>query len=470
MSITSFAIWFRCFWNVICPDWWTIGIWVVPIVVCAVFLWIYSQNQVKLQTGTLIEVGKRWQWIGYGIIAAVTLLFLVEILVIHACSRPIVANRSKPQASELQTLLRANEIYFNKLFQNGHDKFKGQFSKFRNDIVKNDSFSIKEDITYADARKLAWEKEFSSCLAANSNVNVKLPKLYSDTSDSNMKRLVGEMTMKRTGYLDGDERKLFNTALFAEFAKPEYKDVLPRLAAELKKNIANRQFNLSQFTNDDSTLWSQFAAGVNNNKGHIAEDTIRSWANQDAAMVANVFKQKASAIAKDKATFNDLLPGARNEFVYLLNKYRDKCFAPENIQEILKESLRKVNSDPDFAGLKDNQMFNERKEAFWREVNGLMLQRWREDLDINFIRGLEEKRDLLFSDDKSDQNSLTARWMNLFNLNKSLTQLLNIANILHNIFWLVVIFIVVLLVFILRGKKICNMGKRERIEKKLAKN
>ena len=123
MSITSFAIWFRCFWNVICPDWWTIGIWVVPIVVCAVFLWIYSQNQVKLQTGTLIEVGKRWQWIGYGIIAAVTLLFLVEILVIHACSRPIVANRSKPQASELQTLLRANEIYFNKLFQNGYDKF-----------------------------------------------------------------------------------------------------------------------------------------------------------------------------------------------------------------------------------------------------------------------------------------------------------------------------------------------------------
>ena len=459
MSISNLGIWFLCFWEVICPNWWTLAMIVAAVLVFVLAKVIYGGKQVG-NKGAMDQVGKRWQMIGYIIIVAAIAIYAVEMIAIHTMTAKIVADSKKPQIIELQNLLRVAELDINRLQQANFDKLKrhDQLARF-----VDQNYKYKSEIPLATARKLDLERKFSKHLS--NNADLKLPKLYNESSDRALKNLAEKFVLKNLGYSataadDATKYNNFKTASFNEFANPEYKDTINKLKKALKEKFADRKFRVGGYTTDNTTTWTAFKKIKSTG---YAENLQAAWARDEMEILDEVFNQRASSDSSNKMTFGALLPDIKNELAAALRKTREKCFSQEMQDEISKKAFEACEASPGFGNLS----LAEKKNRFFQETNRIMSEMWRDEYMPN--TDLKGQEYLLYGNDKSDLNNLLKKLPNIFNFNKHLSALLNVANFVLNFFWLLVIVIVVLFVFINRGKQIRNMGKVETIKSKIAR-
>lgn len=457
--MSNLGIWFLCFWEVICPNWWTLAMIVVAGLVFVLAKIIYGGKQVG-NKGAMDQVGKRWQMIGYVIIAAAIVIYAVEMLTIHTMTVKIVADSQKPQINELQNLLRVAELDINRLQKTNIDKLK-RYDKLARFVDQN--YKYRSEIPLATARKLDLERKFSQHLA--NNADLKLPKLYNESSDRALKNLAEKFVLKNLGYSataadDAAKYNNFKTASFNEFANPEYKDAINKLKKALKEKFADREFKLARYVSDNTTTWPAFKKI--RSKGY-SDHLLETWKNDEMEMLDEVFNQRASSNSSNKMTFGALLPDIKNELAAALRKTREKCFSQETQDDISKRAVEACEASPGFGNLS----LEEKKARFFQETNRIMAEIWREEYMPN--TNLTGQEYLLYGNDKSDLSNLLKKLPNIFNFNKHLSALLNAANFVLNFFWLLVIVIVVLFVFINRGKQIRSMGKVETIKSKIAR-
>ena len=142
---------------------------------------------------------------------------------------------------------------------------------------------------------------------------------------------------------------------------------------------------------------------------------------------------------------------------------RERAFSAENLNKIQRDAIEACEAQDGFSKLS----FDEQKQLFWNYINLSLEKAWRNEFIAK--ADLKGQEDLLFRNDNSDFSKLRKDRPDFISFNEGMITLLAIAGWLINLFWLVVIALVVLFVFIIRSNQIIQSGSEQNIKNRIIK-
>lgn len=457
MNTEYLMIVLKGFWEVICPDWWTLGLLIAALLAFAAMKIVYSRSRVSSKNA-LQQVGKRWQMAGVIILLAGLLIYVAELLITHNMYGNIVANLDSPADVDLIFSLNKNQYDFARHCRRNQARMKKEAEV---EAVK-DEYSVPVLMSIAERKQLMLARKYSQLLRKTGN-----QRFYPAAADSPnhlQKYTVVARLLREYKYLgENDERRRQLVKLAGEeFIAPENQGAVKKLEAMLRDEFTRDTFNTFYWTTPAKD-WQGFSRNTSKNlvENGTADARDEIIANNTARLAA-LFGRKIQPDNPDSATYERYLKSIRQKMDNRLRIEMIKMFDTDNIWEIRLKVIAELEKDPAFRKMKFKEQLVRFNNAFGDELG----KQWKARAEgvINDFFSDWETEALFYNNDQVSFNNLSATGRAL---NSRLLALYKISNYLHDFFWLLVLAIIVLIVFWLRGAKIVRAGNPRIVKNKI---
>ncbi len=459
MSLNYLGIWFRCFIDVITPNYYTLGMLVAALAVFGIMRIVYSSKQVSEQSA-LKQVGQRWRNVGFIIMIAVAVIYIAECVIMYTSNVNIIANKEEPKDAEFELLLKVTENDFALLRARNKKKLETQEVTW--DSLR-ENYELRDTVTLADIKQIELAKKF--------NDNVKgtaLGRFYAmphALNDRQTKVDAATQLVALLKYKAGNSRaEQLNTCSDKLFTDPRYATVIEDFKVKLRE----------KFDKDNSYGFEYFSVNGKKYDG-TGEGTFENLAktenmSADANSISCYHQERmllevlnSPATEDGTETYAQLFgDDFKKDFVQSIRKAHWQTLGnPKDIGTIVRKAADAVKKAESFQNKSDKEKIDEVLKRTNAELGKIWKKNLETEIVINHMAGKEK---LLYI---ADEYNYTLLKQNEKNLNQNLVTLLNISVWLTNLFWLVLIYLIVLFAFILRGSKIISLGDLQKIKNKI---
>ena len=470
MSLNYLGIWFRCFIDVITPNYYTLGMLVAALAVFGIMRYVYSSKQVSEQSA-LKQVGQRWRNVGFVIMIAVAVIYIAECVIMYTSNVNIIANKEEPKDAEFELLLKVTENDFAMIRARNKKKLETQEVTW--DSLR-ENYELRDTVTLADVKQIELSKKFS-----NNVKGTALGRFYAmphALNDRQTKVDAAAQLAALLKYKAGSPRaEQLNICSDKLFTDPRYATVIEDFKVKLQEKFdKDNSYGFEYFTGKvtdpitgktteeydyDGTGKGTFE-DLAQTKMMSADEKIISCDRQER-MLLEVLNSPATEDGTE--TYAQLFGNDfKKDFVQSIRKAHQKTLSnPDKIGEIVRTAAKAVKGAKSFNNKSDKEKIDEVLKRTNAELGKIWKKNLETEIVINHMAGKEK---LLYM---ADDYNYTLLKQNEKNLNQNLVTLLNISVWLTNFFWLVLIYLIVLFAFILRGSKIISLGDLQKIKNKI---
>ena len=459
MSLNYLGIWFRCFIDVITPNYYTLGMLVAALAVFGIMRIVYSSKQVSEQSA-LKQVGQRWRNVGFIIMIAVAVIYIAECVIMYTSNVNIIANKEEPKDAEFELLLKVTENDFAMLRARNKKKLETQEVTW--DSLR-ENYELRDTVTLADIKQIELAKKF------NNNVKgTALGRFYAmphALNDRQTKVDAATQLVALLKYKEGNPRaEQLNTCSDKLFTDPRYATVIGDFKVKLQEKFAkDNSYGFDCFT-INGKKYDGTGEGTFENLAKtkmMSADAKSISCDRQEQMLLEVLNSPATEDGTE--TYAQLFgDDFKKYFVQSIRKAHQQTLGnPKDIGKIVRTAAKAVKDDKLFKNKSDKEKIDEVLKRTNVELGKIWKKNLETEIVINHMAGKEK---LLYM---ADDYNYTLLKQNEKNLNQNLVTLLNISVWLTNLFWLVLIYLIVLIAFILRGSKIISLGNLQKIKNKI---
>lgn len=470
MSLNYLGIWFRCFIDVITPNYYTLGMLVAALAVFGIMRYVYSSKQVSEQSA-LKQVGQRWRNVGFVIMIAVAVIYIAECVIMYTSNVNIIANKEEPKDAEFELLLKVTENDFAMIRARNKKKLETQEVTW--DSLR-ENYELRDTVTLADVKQIELSKKFS-----NNVKGTALGRFYAmphALNDRQTKVDAAAQLAALLKYKAGSPRaEQLNICSDKLFTDPRYATVIEDFKVKLENIFeGNKEYRIGGFTaaetdeDLDGSKKEHFERLLNfnlkkfKNTEEINEFISDTYSNH-VKMLNNLLDSPATEDGPE--TYRDLFgDDCDRMFATLYRAHKQNIGDTDSFSKIVRKHAKDVNDEANEnkkVYKTDSDKIAEVVKRTNKELGKKFLDKFRADVCRDIMAGKEK---LLYM---ADDYNYTLLKQNEKNLNQNLVTLLNISVWLTNFFWLVLIYLIVLFAFILRGSKIISLGNLQKIKNKI---
>lgn len=457
MNMSNFAIWLKCFWAVICPSWWTLALVGLALIAFAITLGCYSRNQIEHKKGesAMQKVGRRWQragWIMLGVAAAV---YVVELIGLNAATTDLLANRAKLNKTDVARVLYKSQYDFaffcarNKHLMTSLDKIEAVKGKF----------AIKPQISYADKTRLDLGRTFSKYLAPTGNK--RFYPTPNSLPDAELKRETVEKLITLLDLTPSDPRyKMVTNTAKDEFTPPENRDALERLKVLLSDEFSKELVSVRYTTGD--TKWSDLKSSSKDSIRNGTDGLRKRLIKSNAERVKRIFDSPINPDIRSSASFEEYLENVHGEIDSQMRKEMTALLSTDNFWKIRNEIIGELEKTPGFM----NEKFAKQLDLFNIKLRAKLSRQWKTRMDgiINLFLEKWKTEALLYNNDQLTYQQLH---INQKAFNGKLVFLYVSSPYLHDLFWLALLAVIVLIFFWSKGAQIIRTGNPRTVANKI---
>lgn len=459
MNFDNLVIWLKCFWAVICPNWWTLALFVAAAAAFGIMKLVYGNRPIK-DRNALQQVGRRWRLVGYIVLAAAVAIYIVELVVMYVGTAKVLGNKETPTEGEI--VLALNKTQYDLVRFREKNKNRMKTTAARAKVEKE--FVMAPSITLAEKSQLELARKFSDNLAKTSNRRFyPYPAFLPDKDDkAKALRLISDDLKNQKGDVKKRDDDVIKAARM-EYTPEERREALKKLEAKLTdpENKIHRLFSNVERVRSDKEKAEDVLKGGLRKDNDFSTESYKRTVNY---AVRAIFAEKIQPDNPKSETFDKFLAPVCGSLVIAYGTHIDNMFTDANLDKISNSIKEAVRNDPGYEENKEN--INWLCDKYDHYLRLTLNKDWLERIK-NVVRTELARRDteeLLFNNDLLSYTTMTVEEKSL---NDSLRSLYVSAVWVHDLFWCVVIAIIALVVFTLRGGKLVRMGNPRTVRNKI---